>query len=101
MTLRNQALAGQKHPVTGIPYDAKGFPDFFGVAQKSVSVPHTGDRVKDTTAANAKAGLSATPPDMTWHHHQDGYIMQLVPSDVHRATGHTGSIGIGNLPGKR
>jgi hypothetical protein len=24
------------------------------------------------------------------HHHQDGTTMQLVPTDIHRPTGHTG-----------
>jgi A nuclease of the HNH/ENDO VII superfamily with conserved WHH len=101
MTLRNEALAGQKHPVTGIPYDARGFADFSGVAQKTVTVPHTGIHSWDAAAANRAAGLQSTPTGMTWHHHQDGHIMQLVPSDMHRATGHTGSIGIGNLPGRK
>jgi len=100
-TLRNEALAGKNHPVTGIPFDKQGFPDFSGVAQKSVSVPHTGNYDKDFVAANASAGLTSLPKGMTWHHHQDGVTMQLVPQDVHSKTGHTGSIGIGNLPGKK
>jgi hypothetical protein len=100
-TLRNKELAGKKHPDTGIPFDKDGFPDFSGVAQRSVRVPHTGNRDLDTAAANRAAGLTGTPPGMTWHHHQDGFTMQLVPFDVHRRTGHTGSIGIGNTPGKK
>ena len=101
MTLRNQALAGQKHPVTGIPYDKQGFPDFSGVAQATVRVPHSQNRSADFAAADRAAGFATRPQNMTWHHHQDGYTMQLVPRGVHEATGHTGSIGIGNLPGRR
>lgn len=37
-------MAGKNHPNTGIPFDKDGFPDFSGVAQKTVKVPHTGNR---------------------------------------------------------
>ena len=70
----------------------------------SVRVPHAGDRTTDYRAANRAAGFGDTadpPRGMTWHHHQDGYTMQLVPRDIRRGTGHTGSIGIDNLPGKK
>ncbi|HZA02773.1 MAG TPA: HNH endonuclease [Hyphomicrobiaceae bacterium] len=100
-TIRNKDLAGKNHPDTGIPFDKEGFPDFSGVATKTVRVPHTGDRTADFRAANRGAGLPDTPPGMTWHHHQDGQTMQLVPLDVHRRMGHTRSIGIGNMPGKK
>ena len=99
-TIRNKALAGKNHPVTGIPFDAQGFPDFSGVAVKTVTVPQTGTR-SDETAANKAAGLSNTPDLYTWHHHQNGYTMQLVPTDIHYKTGHTGGPGVGNLPGRR
>ena len=98
--LRNQALAGKNHPETGIPFDKQGFPDFSGVATKTVSVPHTGTSA-DAAAANGAAGLASTPDGMVWHHHQDGRTMQLVPRDIHERTGHTGSRGIGNLPGRK
>jgi hypothetical protein len=100
-TIRNQALAGQKHPDTGIPFDTQGFPDFSAVATNTVSIPHTGNRVSDESAANAASKIGRTPDNMTWHHHQDGRTMQLVPKDIHSRTGHTGSIGIGNTPGKK
>jgi hypothetical protein len=31
-----------------------------------------------------------TPEGFTWHHHQESGRMQLVDSDIHRRTGHTG-----------
>jgi hypothetical protein len=100
-TIRNRALAGDKHPGTKIPFDKEGFPDFSGVTTKTVKVPHTGIREVDATAANRAAGFNATPKGMTWHHHQDGRTMQLVPESIHGRTGHTGWIGIGNTPGKK
>jgi len=99
-TIRNKDLAGKKHPDTGIPFDKDGFPDFSSVATHTVKLPHTGTPA-DFTAANRAAGFASTPPGMTWHHHQDGRTMQLVPSEIHRRTGHTGSRGIQNLPGRR
>ena len=99
-TIRNQALAGKKHPDTGIPFDKAGYPDFSSVATHTVQVPHIGTKA-DINAANRAAGFKETPPGMTWHHHQDGHIMQLVPMDIHSKTGHTGSRGIGNLPGRK
>ncbi len=99
-TIRNKDLAGKKHPDTGIPFDKDGFPDFSSATSKTVQVPHSGTPA-DYRAANRAAGLPSTPDGMTWHHHQDGRTMQLVPSDIHARTGHTGSRGIGNLPGRR
>jgi hypothetical protein len=99
-TIRNKDLAGKKHPDTGIPFDSQGFPDFSGVATHSVTVPHQGTPA-DYAAANRAAGLASTPPGMVWHHHQDGRTMQLLPEEIHKRTGHTGSRGIRNLPGKR
>jgi Phage portal protein/DNase/tRNase domain of colicin-like bacteriocin len=99
--IRNKELAGKKHPETGIPFDKDGFPDFNGVAKNTVQLPHTGNREADFSVADRLSGYANRPDGYTWHHHQDGNTMQLVPSDIHRGTGHTGSIGIGNLPGKR
>lgn len=100
MTIRNKDFAGKTHPDTGIPFDKNGFADFSGVATKTVNVPHTGTRT-DVDAANRAAGFVKTPEGMVWHHHQDGRTMQLVPREIHQGTGHTGSKGIGNLPGRR
>jgi HK97 family phage portal protein len=99
-TIRNQAWAGGRHPDTGIPFNGQGFPIYDSVATHTVRIPHTGT-ASDVRAANRAAGFSTTPHGMVWHHHQDGYTMQLVPEEVHRRTGHTGSRGIGNLPGRK
>lgn len=95
-TARNAHLAGKKHPVTGVPFDAEGFPDFraAGVVQKEVRITYTGTRTGDVAAANKAAGLTSTPTGMRWHHHQDGTTMQLVPADIHTKTGHVGGFGL-------
>jgi hypothetical protein len=88
--IRNVNLAGQNHPVTGIPFNSSGFPDFSSVAIETVHIDYTGTRAGDFAAANEAAGLASTPEGYTWHHVEDGRTMQLVPTDIHRATGHTG-----------
>ncbi|THF66565.1 filamentous hemagglutinin N-terminal domain-containing protein [Pseudothauera nasutitermitis] len=88
--LRNGHLAGSSHPVTGIPFDNRGYPDFSNVVVTEVKITQTGTRAGDNRAANIAAGLESTPVGYTWHHHQDGETMQLVPREVHAKTGHTG-----------
>jgi hypothetical protein len=92
--VRNAHLAGDVHPATGIPFDAAGFPDFSAVAKMEVRIVRTGSRRGDIKAANDAAGLTETPLGYTWHHHQDGETMQLIPTDVHRLTGHTGGFSL-------
>ncbi|MDI1429801.1 HNH endonuclease [Polyangium sorediatum] len=91
---RNAHLAGKKHPETGVPFDPEGYPDFkaAGVVKKEVKINQTGNRRADDRLANKEAGLTETPEGYTWHHHQDGKTMQLVPKDIHGATGHTGGV---------
>jgi hypothetical protein len=88
----NAHLAGKKHPLTSVPFDAEGYPDFTaaGVVKVEVKITYTGSRIGDFAAANKAAGLRETPKGMTWHHHQDRATMQLVPTEVHAKTGHTG-----------
>ena len=89
-------LAGKKHPVTGVPFDADGYPDFraAGVVKQEVKIKFTGDRYKDRMEANKVANYDETPKGYAWHHHQDGTTMQLVPETIHRQTGHTGGVAL-------
>ena len=87
---RNEHLAGERHPDTGIPFDGDGYPVFSGVATKEVKIELSGNRRIDAKRANQVAGLDATPEGFVWHHHQDGTTMQLVPRDIHTRTGHDG-----------
>ena len=54
----------------------------------------TGDRLIDEAIANRSAGQARTPRGFTWHHVEDGKTMQLVPSRIHSATGHTGGLAV-------
>jgi RHS repeat-associated protein len=94
--IRNLSLAGKVHPKTGVPFDSEGFPDFraAGVVKEEVKITYTGTPKGDFAAANAEAGLASTPKGMTWHHHQDGTTMQLVPTKIHGQTGHTGGFAL-------
>ncbi len=90
---KNWRLAGKKHPKTGVPFKADGYPDFSDYAKKTVDVAQTGNRTLDDAAANLKAGFDkGTPDGYTWHHVEDGKTMQLVPEDIHTLTGHSGGV---------
>jgi hypothetical protein len=91
---RNAHLAGKTHPKTGIPFDKNGHPDFSKVTKADVKIKPTGSRLRDERTANSAAGLSRTPKDYTWHHHQDHGRMQLVPTAIHSETGHTGGFSL-------
>jgi len=97
-SIRNAHLAGGNHHKTDVPFDSDGFPDFSAHATHTVTINQTGRRGVDERLANAAAGLRATPKGYTWHHHQDGTTMQLIPRAIHRATGHTGGVGLRDKP---
>ena len=52
----------------------------------------TGVRRLDDLAANKAAGLRTKTSNTTWHHHEDGQTMVLVPWDLHDAIKHTGGV---------
>lgn len=80
----------ETHPVTGVPFK-DGFADFSQYSIRDVEIPNlTGNHSIDERLANTAAGLTNTPTGYTWHHVADAQTMQLVPSDIHAATGHTG-----------
>ncbi len=111
--LRKGDLAGDKHPVTGIPYDAEGFPIF---ESKGEIMLKEADYKKSRTTQSRKCSkalyeqimenpelalkftdeeiqlfkIGKTPEHYTWHHHQDTGRMQLVDYQTHHDTGHTG-----------
>ena len=100
-------FAGQNFPASKLPkkyragglrIDANGFPDFEPYAytlkngKKSVRIEYTGSRDADFRAANKAAGLTETPEDYVWHHHQELGEMMLIPEDLHDAVKHTGGV---------
>ncbi|MCA2213285.1 polymorphic toxin-type HINT domain-containing protein [Jidongwangia harbinensis] len=91
----NGHLAGGTHPVTGVPFDSHGFPDFSAWRDPSVpdvTITLTGNRKKDFRLADKAAGISPAyrRGKWTWHHHQNCGRMQLVNMQVHNSTNHTG-----------
>ncbi len=117
----NVKLANQRHPVTGIPFDARGFPIFDGVTRvemristevflKERATQHMQAATRQLRAEIQAGRISAdrfSPKELadiyagrpkigtlTWHHHQDMGRMQLVPQKIHQQTGHVGSIGL-------
>ncbi|WP_257133293.1 HNH endonuclease [Bacillus wiedmannii] len=111
--LRKGELAGDKHPVTGVPYDADGFPIFKSKGEvilkeadfkksrpthfRKCSKALYEQIIKDPDLASkfTKEEIQMfkqgeTPKHYTWHHHQDTGRMQLVDYQIHHDTGHTG-----------
>lgn len=106
-------MAGDKHPVTGIPYDADGLPIFeskgevllkesdFKKSRKCSKAlyeqimenPELALKFMDEEIQLFKIGKK--PEHYTWHHHQEAGRMQLVDYETHRKTGHTGRYKIG------
>lgn len=103
---QNHKWAGKRYPQGKIPkkyrdeglhFTSDGFPDFLPHAKRlpngkmSVQIKLTGDFAQDVKLANAAAGFKgAKRPGYTWHHHQDGKTMILVPTDLHNKVAHTG-----------
>ena len=79
-----------------VPFDKDGYPDFraAGVVKAEVKIKNMRGTNADYKAANDVLGVRKTPEGFTWHHHQDGTTMQLVPSKIHAETGHTGGAAI-------
>ncbi len=100
-TVRNAKLAFTSYPLppalaakypAGVRFNASGHPDFSPYARKTITLTGLKGDNSDFTRADRAAGFSpgARPPGFTWHHHEDGVTLQLVPRDLHRRIGHTG-----------
>jgi hypothetical protein len=114
---KNVALAGRVHPVTGVPFDYRGFPIFdkhvrfdtrvppqvSGVRNRDVHMRAATKQLRDSISRGEVSAAGFTPrqleaiqrgdaqiPGFRWHHHQDTGRLQLVPAEVHDRTGHVG-----------
>lgn len=99
--LRNGHLAGANHPVTGVPFSDRGFPQFSqvpGAVKAEVTIAPTGNRIGDARAAERAAqerGLATQALEGgQWHHTERTGVMQLVDSELHGKTGHSGGFSI-------
>ncbi|WP_242295630.1 WXG100 family type VII secretion target [Bacillus cereus group sp. BfR-BA-01516] len=122
--LRKGELAGDRHPVTGIPYDVDGFPIFDAVTEVTLKEADykktrpTHDRIcnkllYEQILKDPKLAAKFTaeeielfkngekPKTYTWHHHQDTGRMQLVDAYLHEKTGHTGGYNIWGKKGEK
>jgi DNase/tRNase domain of colicin-like bacteriocin len=92
---KNAGLAGKNHPVTNIPFDMNGNAIFDSVSAGDMELDHFRNHRTDARRATKKFiekyGKSL-PIDKAyvWHHVPGGRVMQLVPKDIHDATGHDG-----------
>jgi hypothetical protein len=83
-----------------VTYSREGYPDFSkykydgGLGKSEVKIEVTGNNTTDFKRANEAAGFGdkaySHPDGYTWHHNQDGTTMELVRTDVHSASPHTG-----------
>ena len=95
----NGKWQGERGDGTWVPSDGSppvkyknGFPDYSPFSKGDVDIPMRGDRTKDSDNADKamreKLGDPhwERPRDYTWHHHENGTTMQLIPKSIH-ATG--------------
>lgn len=80
-----------------VNYNSKGYPDFRPHAIDKTTLPGGfQNRPADFRAANAQTGRaqygSRSPPNQTWHHHENGKTMLLLPRDIHKQFTHAGGI---------
>lgn len=122
---RNESLEGDKHPITGVPFERKTvedsdgnevtgvFPEFDSDfdAQLPKDLYEASDKeqfaecnrqLKEAVEKDPELAKKFTPEQLeqikngdtpdgyTWHHNEEKGKMQLVDSDIHAKTGHTG-----------
>lgn len=122
---RNESLEGDRHPITGVPFERKTvedsdgnevtgvFPEFdsdfdaqlpedlyeasdkdqFAECNRQLkeAVEKDPELVKKFTPEQLEQIKNGDTPDgYTWHHNEEKGKMQLVDSDIHAKTGHTG-----------
>lgn len=76
----------------GVPFNGQGYPEFSRYALKKVEIKASGIRWRDDLLANKTANLKTKPDGYTWHHHEDGKNMYLIPTDLHDAIKHSGGV---------
>ena len=122
---RNESLEGDRHPITGVPFERKTVKDADGNevtgvfpvfdsefdAQLPEDLYQASDKeqfaecnkqLKDAIEKDPELAKKFTPEQLeqirngdtpdgyTWHHNEETGKMQLVDSDTHAKTGHTG-----------
>lgn len=94
----NSHLAGQwvtskRDPNIRVYYKENGYPDFTPFAAVTVILNEFTSYHRDFHEADKLAGFTPSnpkPTNHTWHHHEDGKTMQLIPTKVNDEFKHTG-----------
>ena len=110
-------MAGKTHPVSGVEFDASGFPKFkseynmnlepvdylksrgthFDRASKSLYNEIQGNSELASKFTQNEIDIfkeGGVPKRFTWHHNEEPGLMQLVDRGIHRQTGHDGGFSI-------
>ena len=122
---RNESLEGDRHPITGVPFERKTVQDADGndvtgvfpvfdsafdaqlpqdlyQATDKEQFAECNKQLKDAIEKDPELAKKFTPEQLeqirncdtpdgyTWHHNEETGKMQLVDSDIHAKTGHTG-----------
>ncbi|MBC2581762.1 S8 family serine peptidase [Clostridium sp. DJ247] len=110
-------MAGKTHPVSGVEFDASGFPKFkseYGMhlepedylKSRGTHFDRASKSLYDEIQSNSELASKFTqneidifkeggvPKRFTWHHNQEPGLMQLVDRTLHRQTGHDGGFSI-------
>lgn len=86
----------------GVKIKSNGHPDFSSYSESTVQISMKGNRTSDFDAADAQALRTnqptkaqmeqATGQSWTWHHHENGRTMELVPFELHNRLYHKGGV---------
>lgn len=87
----------------GVPFTKNGYPDFSNLSLASKRLNDgfvtrkadffKADKMMWPSIKTAEEGEKLrTKLGLTWHHHEDGRTLHLVPSKLHNNVGHTGGI---------
>ncbi len=117
---KNVGLAGTRH-ASAVVFDQRGFPIFDDVAAFDTKLPSSVATVKSrplhfqeaaralsdairrneipasrftTEQLRAIHSYQKKIPGLTWHHHQQPGRIQLIPTPIHQAVGHTGGFAL-------
>lgn len=110
--IKNEHLAGKRHPVTGVPFDKNGFPRFSGPrfnlelrywksanstqwnsikgTVKNKLVTDVMFRKQFSKSEIDQINAGKLPSTFRLHHHQEAGFLQIIHKDLHEGTGHTG-----------
>ena len=82
-----------------VTYNKDGYPDFKPYSKGEVPIDMKGNGADFSKADQAYRQQIGDPnwqrpKDYTWHHHQDGRTMQLVPAKINAEFSHTGGASI-------